>query len=629
MSINRLTLWDLQKTNPDLKNSAVCFWNCPNIDKNPNHFSIYKYIEENSVNVKNEFLDWIDQLGFIAFKDKNFLSSIELKKDFSYWWLSEFHEISNFSKSKNFNKLLKIFALEKYILKANINELEVYSHDNDLKIALNEFKNKDLKISIKGTFLNDLFLKLTESLRSYRLRILPIPWLLSFYIKNFKLICMNTSHFFKSKANTTFFSYFNNFDKEKLLNDKFFRSSYWGGLPDHLLQNKFNSNWVHISLSNESKKIKSLGTSPTSLFLELNQNAHNHQNHLFIESLFTLSAAFYALKKFFKIFFISFLAEKRFRSKVRYFPLVKSEYIKSFQSHRTLENILYFYLFESLFLKLSNQKKIVFLHENLPWEKSLSFFAKSIHDSKLLATIHTNVRYWDLRYSFLESKSKNANNTPFVPDIYCCNGKHQRSALAEAKYPIDRLQVIEALRFEFLNTITIKNNKQSNKSKSSKKILIVGCYVKENNDILLNLSHKLFSKFNNKVDIFYKPHPGLSYPHSFNNENIQEVDNISLALEEADLVITGPLTTTSLDAYLLRIKVFVIISHNTLNMSPLRGVDDSVFISNLNEFIESDPDLLFEKIESAQESLSINNFYYFDNRYSRWNKQLGLKYQDV
>ena len=135
---------------------------------------------------------------------------MNLKEDFNYWLLSEFYEISNFSKVEEFNEILKIIALKKYILEAEINELVIYSQNHDLKVALKEIASKDLKIIIKDTFLKDFVFKFLKSLKLLNLRIKPIPWLLLFYIKNIKLFWIDVSHFFKSKASTTFFSYFNN-----------------------------------------------------------------------------------------------------------------------------------------------------------------------------------------------------------------------------------------------------------------------------------------------------------------------------------------------------------------------------------------------------------------------------------
>ena len=162
--MNRLILMDLQK-NIDLNENAVCYWNNPDVSENDNHFSIYQYLEKNSVEVKNAFLDWLEEFRSIAFEDKLFRSSMNLKEDFNYWLLSEFYEISNFSKSKNFNEILKIIALKKYILEAEINELVIYSQNHDLKVALKEIASKDLKIIIKDTFLKDFVFKFLKSLK--------------------------------------------------------------------------------------------------------------------------------------------------------------------------------------------------------------------------------------------------------------------------------------------------------------------------------------------------------------------------------------------------------------------------------------------------------------------------------
>ena len=141
----------------------------------------------------------------------------------------------------------------------------------------------------------------------------------------------------------------------------------------------------------------------------------------------------------------------------------------------------------------------------------------------------------------------------------------------------------------------------------------------------MSLSTNLSKRFNSEVDIFYKPHPALSTPYPFKNNRITTIHKIDFALEVADLVITGPLTTVALDAYLFGKRVFVIIGNNKINMSPLRGLDDSVFIYDISKFIKYEENFIFGSIKNIQANLSINDFYFFDSSYPRWNRQLGLK----
>ena len=70
--MNRLILMDLQK-NIDLNENAVCYWNNPDVSENDNHFSIYQYLEKNSVEVKNAFLDWLENLDPLLLKTSYFV----------------------------------------------------------------------------------------------------------------------------------------------------------------------------------------------------------------------------------------------------------------------------------------------------------------------------------------------------------------------------------------------------------------------------------------------------------------------------------------------------------------------------------------------------------------------------
>ena len=118
--------------------------------------------------------------------------------------------------------------------------------------------------------------------------------------------------------------------------------------------------------------------------------------------------------KFYFIIFYSYQFLKKNFSSNYCFEIYKKDISQNLFGFKILKSIYFDKLMEIFFLKnKQNFNKIIYLYENQSWERSLLEHSKS---KKILAFLHSSLRYWDLRYLNLNSQS-DANSSIYKKKI--------------------------------------------------------------------------------------------------------------------------------------------------------------------------------------------------------------------
>lgn len=616
-------IWDSQelpiqtdrRASKSLTGTTICLWNSSK-RTDDGMFSINEYIEENDTFIKRKFVEWAENLGRFKVFNDHFRDLITIEDEFSYWWMSEFVELSNFSKSLNFVNVIKLIAFDDWVSKRGCTSIILYSKDRNLfqgikkiadeyGIAL-EHRGMNYQYHLNHISISRFFLP--DFLRS-------ILWLLKYLALKSAFKGLGQKAFINSKAKKTFVSYFSNFDDSLLKSNNLFLSNYWGALPKALYDRGIDSNWLHIHVGNEPN-IKSL----RNIINDLNNNNENYQNHVFLESFISIKLIFNAFRTWLRIRRTSKEAYPIILQKYPYFGTVTTEFKQTFTSYRALNNIINFYLMKRLLNELGPQDELVYLHENLPWDKPLNYFS-TLFDHKLtIGFLHTSIRFWDLRYSYLESLHD--QNQHLCPSIYAVNGKLQFHQILNEGFNNHKIEQVESLRYEHLMELSAQKLLTRDKDKLA--ILIVGCYINLNTEKLLEIVNTTKELINQEIQVTYKPHPALG-DNKVNPPNwlIKSDASIQELLLGSDVIITSSVTTTPLEAYLMNKKVIVYVEPGQLNMSPLRNIDNSVFIYDSDDFLQ--------EINSERDTSSIihteelNNIFNLDKSYPRWLDLLRIK----
>ena len=78
---------------------------------NGSDISILQYIENNSTILKDKYVTLVEKIGFMKLKKKNLINIFSIKKNFSYWWITDIYEKS-FYKHPAINEVIKLLAFE-------------------------------------------------------------------------------------------------------------------------------------------------------------------------------------------------------------------------------------------------------------------------------------------------------------------------------------------------------------------------------------------------------------------------------------------------------------------------------------------------------------------------------------
>lgn len=595
-------------------------WN--GYSENQTRKSILKFVENSGDRLKCKYLEYIHDIAEFEYNNLKIREHLELKSGLSLWWMSLMAE-KNPWKSPEITDCIRLIAIEEIIRKYSNKEVILSVNNKDLAKALGEMCSK-LGIKFfwhprKNNYFKNIICN--DRILSFYSKILGFSYLFYYFISRWS---------FKEKINkneileneTVFFSsYFYNLDKNMAENGDYY-SRQWGKLPQYI--NDCGHKTFHLENFVRSPDISSPNYAKK-LLKSLNTRRVN-RNHVFLDEHLSFRMLRIVFFEYLKLLFtsIDYLKIKEAfdlkRTDLNLWELTKRDWFSSTVGKVAVSNLILIYLFESHLNKISFQKIGFYLCENMGWERALIHAWQNNNHGRLIAVPHATIRFWDLRY--FSDKRINMNSDIYsipVPNNYALNGEEALKFFLENKYPKSKILKSEALRYQFLDNHIPKygnnliNNIQNNNK--SKKLLVVGDMSERQTNLMLNELEFLIKNYSFKADITIKPHPvskiiESNFPLlnlSITHEPLQDIT------ENFDIVFSSNSTSAGVDCFLMGKKVIIYLDHNTLNFSPLRGIDGITFVSNSNE--------LYTELNSQTTSLhksNIQEFFWIDKDLPKW-----------
>ena len=617
---------DSSEINIDLKTTDVC--SISSYENAEGIVSLPRYIEEKSDHLKQRYLNFIKQLSETNVGGKTLEKHLKIDEGFSLWWMSPINEKNIYKQP--ITSIIKALAIEEFLLDGHYEKVILSISDyrlslviSDLcsnlgvqseyfsisKIYASENKEKPEDISrIKNLLKNNYFVSMIKGL-VYLLRVL---------IQQTKFKKTNKDDF---KDDALIFvaplAYLRNVKKEGRVS---FNSELWSGLPDLILEKGLSANWLHLfSIAGEIKEPEQA----SSLIRDFNLDKKFF--HYLIETE-------YSVKLFFKVFYqwlyYSFTyfrlgsiksLFKPNNSKINLWPFFKGNFYSSFSGSQLIYNLFTFHYLNQLFASIPTQEKCFYLYENHAWEKALTYCWRKYNKGKIIAVIHSTVRYWDLRhFHHIKDFSQQQDQTTLLPDFFVLNGQVAKDEYIKAGVPDELLLDAEALRYQHLY-----ENKLAHKEREIKgdEILVLLDYAKAFSVRMMHFieSYELGSTNNNRYII--KPH--VNAPINLQDFNLKDAsitnENIESLLEKYDTAICSNMTSAQIDALIMNLKVIVLLEGEELNFSPLRGKQGVNFVYN---------SLDLEKIISNRRKVSNSNehedYFFYDKDLARWKKLIAM-----
>jgi surface carbohydrate biosynthesis protein (TIGR04326 family) len=575
--------------NIDSKSDFI-FWNKKDITNyNFSSISILDIVEHKSNEYRQKYLAWLAKISNQTVNGINLSDHFILNDNFNYWWLTSLMQKCNIENNSNINDAIKTIAIEDYISLNNYTSVEVYS-DNQILIGVIEkfcfkknllfaIKNKPFLIANKR-FKKSIIFNFSKSL----------AFLFFYFFKNlFKNKIIEKNNF-----NVTFIDIFVHLKKEAI-NSGHFYSNYWTSLVDKLKEWNIGTNWVHIfTPSPDFSKVRHA----ENLNQKFNSNSKKNQYHYILDQSLNLIQLNKILYNYFSLIHKSIKLRKHFNicpdnSSLFLWDFHKSNWDISISGPIAMESILRYELFDNYFKQINFQKIGFYIMENQPWEFILNYTWKKNLHGKLIGVAHSTIRFWDLRYYFDSSVYKNLYNNLFIPTLIAVNGDVAYNNLIQSGIPQKLIIKLEALRYLYLSNFT--DNLLNNKFNKIVTVLICGDFSEETTNEMFKIINDSNKYLKNKVSYIFKPHP--AFVHNFNKKDFTELnivfstDQIFNLIPKVDIVITSIMSSTSVDAFIMKKKLIQIDAGSNLNFSPLYNISGISVVSNsmdlTNEIINS------------------------------------------
>jgi surface carbohydrate biosynthesis protein (TIGR04326 family) len=105
-------------------------------------YSILQLVEENSEQLKSQYLALIYELGESKFNGKRVIESLEVRPGFSYWWMTLLTEKCNLAKSPQIDSAIKLMAFNNWLENKDYKHIKLVSTNVQLAEAISLITSK-------------------------------------------------------------------------------------------------------------------------------------------------------------------------------------------------------------------------------------------------------------------------------------------------------------------------------------------------------------------------------------------------------------------------------------------------------------------------------------------------------
>ena len=381
-------------------------------------------------------------------------------------------------------------------------------------------------------------------------------------------------------ADVLFLDYF--FDRSKSADGRA-KSKYWASLPDSLEASGEKVTFAHIFVPDT--KIRTMRKARKF-------NKENGVESVFIEGFVGIGEHIRATSVMVQLFAVWVADFKRQGVYQHYSKEV--EILRNWEVAVSLfgaigaSHLLYEYAFQKLAKKSSNSgiRKLVYVCEFQGWETRLleNFRAQEI---ETVGYCHFPLRLLDAR-GYLPASSCKEAVSAVRPDVLAVHSKSDEFRLL-FRAGQARVEMVESTRYKDLPPKIVIP-----RSKSPKKVLVVGGYSRAETAYLLMTCQKALEVAPRRYSFTFLSHPKASVkPTSFPNLERDPYKSFSDLLSDFDAAVVAPETSGAMEALMLGLKVVIVSEAGRLVASPVYGLPGVDIVNEAEDLIRS-----LNKVES-------------------------------
>ncbi len=549
--------------------------------------NIKDYIEKNSDNLKEEFLNFLNKLENIKINNTKIYEIFSSSNNHNLWEMSLIKEKS-YLKSKNIYKVIIFLAIKKIINENKIKKIYFYNLPIENEIIEPLLKNKHFYYKFENS--NNSNKSTKFFLKSF---FLVRFFYYFFYLFKKLFFELFFNNFKDNHSNVLILSYFAHFNIKKKRKIRF---NQFGNLPN-ILNEKFSIDNQYIFVPNKNNlTINSLPEDIKSTYSMLNSKLNVYSKILII-----LKYCFFSTK----YTFIKHVYLKKYKNiDTILFNIMSDDYDSSFSGPVLIDNLIWIEVFEN-YLSETNKKKFgIFLFENQAWEKAMVTAWENHNHGEIFAYTPTSINYWHL-YNFDNSKK----NYSSPSKILISSNDGYKLLKEQYKYKNIKIHKVESLWYNYL--LDIKPSNIRNK----KYILIIGDYSSKRNYKIFNIINN--SELRKNKNILFKPHPHDVKKYNLKNIRITKKNN-EYFFKNSSLVISPGSTAAILEYLYFGNRVFVYDDPNDLDVSPIKHLNYQFKFKSVKEFNK----LLKANFKKNKIINNFKNYYILDKGLKKWKKFL-------
>lgn len=594
--------------------------------------SIPHYVEANGERLRAKYLAFVHDLGEGEIGGRRLREHLDVGHGFSFWWMTRVAEKSPF-KSPRIYDCLRLLALEEILRDRKPAHLTLHGSDRDLARALQRlcrhlgmaFVWRSHRRPRQPWSLRRLFHGLpywTQGLISL-LHLLP----------RWPLRKLKKPQWFSGEDAIFLCSYFTHLDPASCAQGRFY-SRLWEVLPNVLQQDGWKANWMHHCLFSSEVPDAQAGLR---LLDRFNQDPDRQGAHAFLDSYLSVEVVKRLFTRWIRLNVVAWrlgTVSSLFYpngSSVWLWPVLRSDWGTSLTGPVAVSNCLSVALFDAALKDLPPQKRGLYLHENLGWEKAFLHAWRKHGHGKIIAVAHATIPFWSLNH-FDDRRCLNPRSDCAMPqpDFLAVNGPMSWRALVTAGYPSQRLMEVEALRY--LNLLHVASRPAMNPGRRDgreppaphsrvMRVLVLGDCLPASMQRFCALLQAAAKLLPSGYVFAFKPHPRYSidlaqYPGLPITETTERLDQL---WGEHDVVVAVSSTNAAVEAYVAGLPVIIGLEGTGPNVSPLRGLPGVRFVGTPAELIEA----LQTAVQGGTGTRDPHQFFFLDPALPRWRRLLS------
>jgi surface carbohydrate biosynthesis protein (TIGR04326 family) len=615
-------IWD-SDSQPPPDDRIVVLWRLFGAESDTATFSIPRLVEENADALRSRFLGWLHDLGETLINGRRLVDRLILRPGFSYWWMTLLVEKS-YGKSGRCFDAIRLMALEDLSLLHCPSKIVLVSNDEVLDLALRHwciragFAYERRRAGENGSGPSG------EATGRHRLPqpVQAMASLLRYVQRRWPFRQSRRRQYPSLVGSVTVADYLFHLTPEAVASGVF-ASNYWTRLVDELREHKVRVNWLHHYV--EQEMLPSVPRA-ADLIDRFNRNSGGAQVHAVFDRALSVNVICRTLLDYARLLVKGFHLRKvqlQFgpaHSNLDFWPLFEADWQCSIFGSNAMANCLSLNLFERILGGLPRQELGLYLQEHQGWESAFVFAWVQAGHGRLVGVPHATVRFWDLRY-FLDPRSictKGAGAPP-MPDLIAFNGPAAIDAARKGGVPEERIIEVEALRYLYLSQPRNNLRGRRRDPELPLRVLILGDYFSSITSRQMQWLAAAASQLPIDTRYIIRPHPMCSvdptdYPALHCEVSDTPLDDL---LCGSDIAFSGNITSAAVDAYVAGVTVVSMLDGETLNLSPLRGLDGVIFVTNIGDLVEA---LTVYPANPPNQQ----DYFFLDPKLTRWRLLLNM-----